>query len=223
MALQPQAAQPVAALEVTDAALDAGSVAGSTLAGSAGAWLVASGELDLLVGEVGERVFGRAGMKPLSATISRGRIPTRSSSAAGFSPGLPGAWPAGRMKPRAPLRVFSVTSQICATYPNSVGLPSLPLRISRASGSASETSRSVIFSPRATIDLLCDLAAVRSDLLELVRRAQLRARPASTRRGPRSRGQTLRFAGLVCDQPPGLPVERDHLLFCMPGAPRERP
>ena len=66
------------------------------------------------------------------------------------------------MNPRAPWRVFSVTSQICATYPNSVGLPSLPLRIGRASGSAIDTSRSVIFKPAdATIDLLGDLAAAR--------------------------------------------------------------
>ena len=53
----------------------------------------------------------------------------------------------GRISPRAPRRVFSVTSAIWETYPNSCGLPSLPLRIGLASGSEIDTSRSVIGSP----------------------------------------------------------------------------
>src|ERR1051325_9034395 len=53
-------------------------------------------------------------MKPPSSAISRGRIPSRSSSAtvAGssvFSAGLPICVAAGRIRPRAPRRVCSVT------------------------------------------------------------------------------------------------------------------
>ena len=44
-------------------ALDAGAVAGSAFAGASGAGLVAAGELDLLVGQVGERFLGRAGQE----------------------------------------------------------------------------------------------------------------------------------------------------------------
>ena len=51
---------------------------------------------------------------------------------------------AGRIRPRAPRRVFSHSSVSCMTEPNSVGLLSLPLRIGRASGSVIETSRSLI-------------------------------------------------------------------------------
>src|SRR5215207_6356918 len=63
MALQARAAQAVAALEVADAALGAGPVARAAFAGAPGAGFVAAGELDLLVGEVGECVLGRAGQE----------------------------------------------------------------------------------------------------------------------------------------------------------------
>jgi hypothetical protein len=61
IALEPGAAHAVAAFEMADAALDPGAVARSAFAGAARAWLVAAGELDLVVGQVGERMFGRAG------------------------------------------------------------------------------------------------------------------------------------------------------------------
>jgi hypothetical protein len=63
MALQARAVQAVAALEVADAALGAGAVARAAFAGAAGPGFVAAGELDLLVGEVGECVLGRAGQE----------------------------------------------------------------------------------------------------------------------------------------------------------------
>jgi len=44
---------------VADATFDAGAVARSAFAGASGAGFVATGELDLLVGQRGERVFGR--------------------------------------------------------------------------------------------------------------------------------------------------------------------
>ncbi len=70
--------------------------------------------------------------------------------------------------------MFSVTSQIWATKPNSVGRPSLPLRIGRASGSESDTNRSVIFNPRARRSICWgDLLAPASQLFELGGGAQL--------------------------------------------------
>jgi hypothetical protein len=68
---------------------------------------------------------------------------------------FPGSCPVRRINPSVPLRVFSVISQIYPTHPNSVGLPSLRLRIGRAFGWAIETSWSVIFSSaHAPVDLL---------------------------------------------------------------------
>lgn len=64
-----------------------------------------------------------------------------------FSAGLPSWLVAGRISPRDPRLVFSVAAQICVTYPNSFGLPSLRLRIGLASGSKIDTSLSVIRSP----------------------------------------------------------------------------
>src|SRR5918994_5208566 len=61
MAFQPGPAQAVAALEVTDAALDAGAVARLALAGSSRAGLVAAG--DEHARAVGDGVAGRAGLK----------------------------------------------------------------------------------------------------------------------------------------------------------------
>jgi len=85
-------------------------------------------------------------VNPPSSATSRGASPSALSSltvcgSSVFSPGLPGSDAAGKIRPRAPRLVFGVTSAICATYPNSVGLPSLPLRIGLASGSQSEISR----------------------------------------------------------------------------------
>jgi hypothetical protein len=64
IAFQSGSAQPVAAFEVTDPALDPGAVAGSAFAGPAAAGFVSAGDLDLLGGQVGERVFGGAGHEP---------------------------------------------------------------------------------------------------------------------------------------------------------------
>jgi len=63
IAFEPGSAQAVAAFEVTDAAFDPGAVAGSAFAGASAAGFVATGELDLPVGQLGERLEGRAGLK----------------------------------------------------------------------------------------------------------------------------------------------------------------
>ncbi len=124
-----------------------------------------------------------------------------------FSAGFPSSCPAGRIKPRAPLRVFSVTSQIWATYPNSVGLPSLPLRIGRASGSAIDTSRSVIFSPR-TRRSICS-----TTLWQRLPAPRACSRPAASpwRHGhgptPGRGREPLGLLGGAGDQPAGLLVE----------------
>src|SRR5215204_2280111 len=129
--LQPAAAQVVAALEVADAALAAGAVAGQPPAvrrepGSA------RPEMNVLVGASLARVWAVGpGTKPPSRATSRGRRPRRSSSAAvwasrRFSAGLPAAVAAGSRYPRAPRPVLAVTSASWATEPNSLGLPNLP-------------------------------------------------------------------------------------------------
>ena len=79
-----------------------------------------------------------------------------------FSAGLPDAVDPGRISPRAPRLVFSVTSASWVTYPNSFGLPSLPLRIGRASGSASDTIRSLIGSPATRLAICCATLSQRS-------------------------------------------------------------
>src|SRR2546425_6838345 len=158
VAFQPAAVQPVTALEVADPALGPGSVAPQPPGGALGSWLLAASDEHLLGRQVLERGVGRAGHEPSSAT-SRGEIPTRSSSAtvpgsSVFSLGFPSVVDAGKIRPLAPGLVFSVTSASWLTYPNSFGLPNLPLRIGRASGSHSDTIRSVIGSP-ATRCLIC--------------------------------------------------------------------
>ena len=98
------------------------------------------------------------------------------------SAGLPSAVAAGRISPRAPRLVFSVTSANWLTYPNSFGLPSLPLRIGRASGSDSDTIRSLIGSPATRwLDLPGDLLAAIRELLQPGGRLQLRLRATPAR------------------------------------------
>ena len=62
IAFESGAPQPVAAFEVTDAALDPGPVARAAFAGLAAAGFVAAGDLDPVVGEVWERLAGGAGV-----------------------------------------------------------------------------------------------------------------------------------------------------------------
>jgi hypothetical protein len=80
--------------------------------------------------------------------------------------------------------VFSVTSASWVTYPNSVGLPSLPLRIGLASGSASDTIRSVIGSP-LTRCLICRATfshrSASSSSLAAARRLAFAPRPRAPR------------------------------------------
>jgi glyoxylase-like metal-dependent hydrolase (beta-lactamase superfamily II) len=84
------------------------------------------------------------------------RLVIGAAAGLGLLPVAVDPWPEvpGTMKPRAPRLVFGVSSQICSTKPNWFGFPSFPLRIGRASGSESETRRSVIFSPRTRF-LIC--------------------------------------------------------------------
>src|ERR1035441_5851234 len=63
VSFQSRSAHAVAAFEVADAPLDPGSVAGAAFAGASAAGFVAAGDLDLLVGQGGERGFGGAGLK----------------------------------------------------------------------------------------------------------------------------------------------------------------
>ena len=66
------------------------------------------------------------GLNPPSTAISRGVIPSRSSSAtvqgkSVSSAGLPSCVDAGRISPRAPVLACSVTSASWETNPNSLG------------------------------------------------------------------------------------------------------
>ena len=118
--------------------------------------------------------------------------------------------------------MFGVTSAICATYPNSVGLPSLPLRIGRASGSESEISRSVIFSPRTRCVICGDLLASIGELVELGCRAQLRLGAAAACAAPRSRREAPRLLHRARQQLAGLARHVEHFGLRFSGAPADR-
>ena len=154
VAFEARSVHPVAAFEVADPAFGSGSVALQPSLGAPAAGLLAAGDEDPLGFRPCSSSAWRVGpgLNPPSSAISRGRIPSRVSSlivsgSSVSSAGFPSRVEAGTINPRAPRRVCSVTSQIWLTYPNSLGLPSLPLRIGLASGSEIDTSRSVIGSP----------------------------------------------------------------------------
>src|SRR4051812_2833085 len=118
MALQAGPAQSVTAFEVADATLDAGAVARLAFAGASGAGFVAAGDEHARV--LGDRVACRAGLEAAVADqLARpDREPVELFARVGQQRVLgrvPGRVAAGRMNPRAPRRVFSVTSAIWAT------------------------------------------------------------------------------------------------------------
>jgi hypothetical protein len=97
----------------------------------------------------------------------------------------------------------------------------LPLRIGRASGSARETSLSVIFKPpRATVDLLCDLLATRGEGLQLVGRTQLGARTATT--GPRARDAARRLCASLAWTAISRPARRFNFIIYAFASPVRR-
>ena len=189
VAFQAGSVQPVAAFEVTDPALLAGSVAPQPALGALGGRFLAASDEHRLGLKVLERGVRRAGVEP--AVQRRPRcilIPSRSSSATvprqqrvlGRVAQL-GRRPAGSTRARRVL-VCSVTSANWLTNPNSFGFPSLPLRIGRASGSCSDTIRSLIGSPCDPLtDLRGDLLAAIRHLLQRGGRLQLRLRAPPTR------------------------------------------
>ncbi len=91
---------------------------------------------------------GRAAPRGPSAPAPRLGGAMRSRGRSALSWIEPARVAGGRTRPRAPRPVEPVTSAIWLTEPNWVGVASLPLRIGRASGSAKETSRLLIGSPR---------------------------------------------------------------------------
>jgi hypothetical protein len=92
-----------------------GAVALQAALGAPGAGLLAGWNEHLLGLQVVHAGVGRAEHERAVERHLAGRSPGRSISAtlsgsSAFSPGLPGAVTAGRINPRAPRRVFSVTS-----------------------------------------------------------------------------------------------------------------
>ena len=132
-------------------------------------------------------------LNPPSSATSRTLIPSRVSSAtvpgsSVSSAGLPSSVEAGRINPRAPRLVFSVTSANWLTNPNSLGFPSFPLRIGRASGSRQRHDPVLDRLARdALVDLPGDLLAAIRHLLQLGGRLQLRLRAAPARLAPGER------------------------------------
>ena len=102
--------------------------------------------------KVGERGCRRTNIENPPWVDSRGLIPSRCSSGSACSGGIFLGRVAQlrstlRHQPtRSPL-MLSVTSANCETNPNWLGLPKLALRIGLASGSCSETIRSLIELP----------------------------------------------------------------------------
>jgi hypothetical protein len=145
VALEPGSVHAVATFEVTDPSFGTGSVARQASLGPAAAGLLAAGDehpLRLQVVIV-ERLAGRARVEgAVQRDLARGAIPSRVSSlivsgSSVSSVGFPNRVDGGTIKPRAPRRVCSVISQICATYPNSVGYSDIriaePVPIARLS------------------------------------------------------------------------------------------
>jgi hypothetical protein len=151
--LQPAAAQVVAAFEVTDPTLTPGAVAGQPPAGAPGAWLGPSRDERPGRCERGQGLGSRAGQEP----AVEGDLPWSKPQAVQLSGGLDKQAVLARVarcgRRRQQIAAGAATGvgrhlgQL-GDIAELVGVPSLPLRIGRASGSASDTSRSLIFSPR---------------------------------------------------------------------------
>jgi len=93
----------------------AGAVASQPALGAFGAGLLAASDEHPVCCQGFERLVGRARLKAAVERDLAGEIPSRSSSAtvsgsSVFSLGLPTRVEAGRISPRAPRLVFSVTS-----------------------------------------------------------------------------------------------------------------
>ena len=153
VAFQAGSVQPVAAFEVADPALVAGSVAPQPALGALRAGFLAASDEHVRGVEVCERGARRTRLEPavdcdlaradpepfeLGDRVRQQRVLGRVAQLC--------ATPAGSTRVRRVL-VFSVTSANCDTNPNSLRFPSLPLRIGLASGSCSDTIRSLIGSP----------------------------------------------------------------------------
>ncbi|MCA1700228.1 MAG: hypothetical protein LC790_15525 [Actinobacteria bacterium] len=98
----------------------------------------------------------------------------------------------------------------------------MPLRIARASGSASDTSRSVICSPRRR----CSIWAATRSQRSASSSSPLAARSLAFRAAPAGAGSNLSgerpgLADRAGHGPAGLGVELEHLLFALAGAPRQ--
>jgi hypothetical protein len=93
------------------------------------------------------------------------------------------------------------------------------LRIGRASGSANDTSRSLIFSPRSLLDLGHDPLATVSQLLKPRGSAQLGLGAAAPCRGPRLLGEPVRFPDRAGQHPPRPGVQLHDVVASLAGAP----
>ena len=227
MAFEPGAAQAVAAFEVADAALDAGAVAGSAFAGAArcrvrGGRRAGSARRS---GRGTRRLVG-PGMKPPSATISRGRIPARSSSAAVwgssvFSAGLPGGVGGREDEPaRAAAGVLGDLADL-RDVAELGRLAELALADRPRVGVGDRHQPVGDLQPAdAAVDLLGDLAgsgSASSSSLAAARSLAWAPRPRARR--PRRGGESPGLARGAGDQPAGLLVERHHLRLGLAGAP----
>src|SRR5215204_2446811 len=151
--LQPAAAQVVAALEVADAALAAGAVAGQPPAGAAGAGLGPSRDERPGGCQPGQGLGGGAWHEaaiqgdlawPKAEAVQLGR-------GLGQQAVLGGVARCGRRRQQVPAGAATGVGGDLGELGDRaelVGLAQLALRIGRASGSLTDTSRSVIFSPR---------------------------------------------------------------------------
>src|SRR5512132_1308548 len=152
--LEAAASQPVAALELADTALAAGAVASQAPAGASGALLGAPRDERARGRQPGQGLGGRAGHKPaVQRDLTRSK-----AEAVQFGGGLVQQTVLARVARRGGRRQDIAAGAASGVggdlsdlgdVAELVGLPSLPLRIGRASGSLSDTNRSLIFSPRS--------------------------------------------------------------------------
>src|SRR5712691_11468741 len=172
---------------MADAALDAGSVAGSALAGSARSGLVVAGELELLVGEVGECVFGRAGLEAavaddlsradagmfeLAGGLREQPVLARIARRMGGRQDEPAGAFAGVLAHLADLRDIPELGRLAE-----LALADRPgVRVRERHQPVGYLQPS-----RTTVDLLADLLAAADELFELFGRPQLDSRATAAR------------------------------------------
>ena len=131
-------------------------------------------------------------------------------------------WAAGSIKPRAPRRVFSVTSASRKTQPNSVGARSSPLRIGRASGSAIDTKPVGDLLPgQALGDLPGDLLGEVGQLVQALGGALLGARAAAAGAIAQPLSELAGLADRPADQLAGLTGQLQHDRLALTGPPRD--